>query len=280
MGQRVAAEYIAAQFRRAGLKPAGDDGYFQIASSSLRNVIGLLPGSDPKLSDTYILLTAHYDGTGSRPGMEGGFNAANDNGSGTVSVIEVASALATLKVRPRRSLVFMAFYGEEEGDLGSRFYGDHPIFPIAKTIADLNLEQVGRTDSTEGDQSKRASVTGFDYSDLGEILSKAGKFTGVAVYKDEHNSDQFFGASDNVALAERGIPAHTLCVAFMFADYHGAGDTWQKINYENMALTDRMIATALLILAQSDEEPRWNAFLPQASRYRSAWEKSHEAAKK
>ncbi|MBZ5498317.1 MAG: M28 family peptidase [Acidobacteriia bacterium] len=282
-GEVLAAEYIASQFRRAGLKEAGDDGYFQTASGDrktpLRNVIGLLPGSDPKLADSYVLLTAHYDGVGPRPGSEGGWNAANDDGSGTVTVVEIASALASLKERPRRSLVFMTFYGEETGGLGSRFYAQHPIFPIEKTIADVNLEQVGRTDSTEGDQSRRASLTGFDYSDLGEVFLRAGALTGVTVYKHEQNSDRYFGASDNAELALLGIPAHTLCVAFMFADYHGAGDTWQKVNYDNMALTDKLIATALLILAQSDEEPRWNPEVPRASRFLEAWKKRHEAGK-
>lgn len=282
-GEEVAAEYIAAQFRRAGLKAVSDDGYFQTAPTDrkvpLRNVIGLLPGSDPKLSDTYILLTAHYDGVGPRPGSQGGWNAANDDGSGTVSIVEIASALASLKERPRRSLVFMTFYGEETGGLGSGFYGRHPVFPLEKTIADVNLEELGRTDSTEGDQSRRASLTGFDYSDLSDIFRRAGELTGVTVYKHAKNSDPFFAASDNKTLADLGVPAHTLCVAFMFPDYHGAGDTWEKVNYDNMALTDRMVATALLILAQSDEEPRWNPDVPQASSYLEAWKKRHVEGK-
>ncbi len=290
-GEAIAAEYIAAQFRRAGLKPVGDDGYFQDAGNKglipkpgekkvgLRNVIGLLPGSDPKLADRYILLTAHYDGVGRQPGSDRGWDAANDDGSGTASLIEIAAALASMKQRPRSSLVFIAFYGEEAGGLGSTYYAEHPAFPIDKTIADINLEQVGRTDSTEGDQSRRASLTGFDYSDLGEVFRRAGELTGVTVYKHEQNSGPFFSASDNVVLANLGIPAHTLCVAFMFADYHGAGDTWQKIDYDNMALTDKLVATALLILAQSDREPRWNAGVPQASRYLAAWKKNHETGR-
>jgi hypothetical protein len=245
----------------------------------MRNVVGMLPGSDPAFADRYILLTAHYDGVGPRPGTSGGWDAANDDGSGTVSVIEIAAALASMKERPRSSIVFMTFYGEEAGGLGSRYYAEHPLFPIEKTIADINLEQVGRTDSSEGDQSRRASLTGFDYSDLGQVFRRAGELTEVTVYKHEKNSDPYFAASDNVELANIGIPAHTLCVAYMFADYHGPGDTWQKINYENMALTDRMITTALLILANSDREPRWNAGAPQASRYLAAWKKNHEAGK-
>jgi Zn-dependent M28 family amino/carboxypeptidase len=84
-------------------------------------------------------------------------SAAHD-GSGTVSVIELASVLATLKQRPRRSIVFVTFFGEERGLLGSRYYGRHPAVPIEKTVADVNLEQVGRTDSTEGPLFKRRAA--------------------------------------------------------------------------------------------------------------------------
>ena len=87
-----------------------------------------------------------------RPGEKGDHicNGANDDGSGTVSVIELAGALATLKNHPKRSILFMTFFGEEKGLLGSRYYGRHPVVPIKQTVADINLEQVGRTDDAEG----------------------------------------------------------------------------------------------------------------------------------
>lgn len=239
----------------------------------LRNVIGVLRGSDPTLKDTYVLVTAHYDHIGRRAGMPGDniFNGANDDGSGTVSVIEIASALATLKQKPKRSIVFMTVFGEEKGLLGSRYYGRHPVFPIEKTVADINLEQVGRTDSSEGPQIAAASLTGFDYSDVGMIMKEAGEMTGIKVYKHERNSDAFFGRSDNQALADQGVPAHTLCTAFEYPDYHGAGDHWDKIDYDNMAKVDRMVALSVLMIAENREEPKWNEANPRAARYVKAW---------
>lgn len=239
----------------------------------LRNVVGLLHGSDPSLKDTYVLVTAHYDHIGMREGMPGDniFNGANDDGSGTVSVIEIATALSTLKRKPKRSILFMAVFGEEKGLLGSRYYGRHPIFPIEKTIANINLEQVGRTDTSEGPQVGTASLTGFDYSDVGMILKEAGEMTGIKVYKHERNSDAFFGRSDNQALADQGVPAHTLCTAFEFADYHGAGDHWEKIDYDNMARINRMVALALVTIAENPQEPKWNESNPRAARYVNAW---------
>lgn len=245
------------------------------AEAPQRNVIGLLPGSDPKLSDTYVLLTAHYDGQGSRPGPDRIWNSANDNGTGTVAVIEIAAALASLGKQPRRSLVFIAFHGEESGLVGSRFYAAHPVFPLEKTVAAINIEMVGRTDDADGDQRKRASVTGFDYSEIGEVLRRAGERTGITVFKHPNNSDRYFGASDNAALASQGVPAHTVCVAFQPPDYHGPADTWQKVDYDNMALTVRMIGTGLLALAENRSEPQWNPALTTASRYLEAWKKLH-----
>src|SRR5262249_28190204 len=217
---------------------------------------------------------------GVRPSLKGDniFNGANDDGSGTVSVIELASAIASMKVRPKRSIIFMTFFGEERGLLGSRFYGRHPVFPIAKTIADLNLEQVGRTDSTEGPQIANASMTGFDYSDVGAIFKAAGELTGITVYKHERNSDAYFGRSDNQALADQGVPAHTLCTAFDYPDYHGAGDHWEKIDYENMAKVDRMVALGLLTIANSRQAPGWSQTNPKAARYLEAWKQHHTAS--
>jgi len=243
----------------------------------LRNIIGVLRGSDPALRDTFVLVTAHYDHLGIRPGMSGDniFNGANDDGSGTVSVIELASALTGLKQRPRRSIVFMTFFGEEKGLLGSRYYGRHPVFPIEKTVADVNLEQVGRTDSSEGPQISNATLTGFDYSDVGTIFQKAGDLTGVKVYKHEQNSDAYFARSDNQALADQGVPSHTLCTAFVYPDYHGVGDHWDKIDYANMEKVDRMVALALIMIANNPTEPKWNDANPKATRYLKAWNDHH-----
>lgn len=243
----------------------------------LRNVIGILRGSDPQLKDTYVLVTAHYDHLGVRADAPGDniFNGANDDGSGTVSVIELASALSSLKQRPKRSIVFMTFFGEEKGLLGSRYYGRHPVFPIEKTVADINLEQVGRTDSTEGPQMANASMTGFDFSDVGLIFKAAGEMTGINVYKHQQNSDAFFSRSDNQALADQGVPAHTLCVAYVYSDYHGAGDHWDKIDYENMAKVNRCVALALVMIAENPQPPKWNEANPRTTRYVKAWKERH-----
>ena len=243
----------------------------------LRNVIGLLRGSDPALKQSYVLVTAHYDHLGMRPEGDGDriFNGANDDGSGTVSVIELASALATLNPRPKRSIVFMTFFGEEEGDLGSHYYADHPVFPIEKTVADVNLEQVGRTDAADGPKLSQGTFTGDDYSDLPRVFRAAGKRTGVRVLSDKPYGDSFFARSDNVAFAEKGIPAHTLAVAFEFSDYHQVGDKWQKIDYDNMAKVDRMLALGLIMLADSPRAPRWNESIPEAEKYVEAWREHH-----
>ena len=136
------------------------------------------PRLGPALRETYVILTAHYDHLGIGPDNGSGdriFNGANDDGSGTASVIEIASALSTLKPRPRRSLVFVAFYGEEHGLVGSRYYVEHPVVPLEKTVADINLEQVGRTDDSDGPRVSAATVTGYDYSDVGALLHRAAR---------------------------------------------------------------------------------------------------------
>jgi hypothetical protein len=244
----------------------------------VRNVIGLLRGSDPALKGTYVLVTAHYDHLGINAAGPGHriFNGANDDGSGTVSVIEIASALAALEPRLRRSLVFLTFFGEEEGTLGSLYYARHPVFPIEKTIGDVNLEQVGRTDAVDGIKLSQVTLTGFDYSNLPRVFQAAGAKTGVRVLSDVSDGESFFARSDNAPLADQGIPAHTFAVAFEFPDYHRVTDVWQKIDYDNMAKVDRMIALGLIVLAQSSEPPKWNEENPKAAQYLNAW-REHRA---
>jgi Zn-dependent M28 family amino/carboxypeptidase len=206
------------------------------------------------------------------------FNGANDDGSGTVSVIEIASALAGLRPRPRRSIVFMTFFGEEEGTLGSRYYADHPVFPIEKTVADVNLEQVGRTDALDGPKLSQGTFTGYEYSDLPRFFRAAGERTGVRVLSDRPYGDSFFARSDNASLADKGVPAHTLAVAFEFPDYHQVGDEWQKVDYDNMAKVDRMLALGVIMLADSPQAPQWNQADAHTEKYVRAWKDHHRAS--
>ncbi|MBV8845214.1 MAG: M28 family peptidase [Bryobacterales bacterium] len=274
-GLDLAAEYIAAQFRRAGLEPAVGSDYFQTATlraGKAKNVIGLLRGSDPVLKDTYIVVSAHYDHLGIRSiGEDRIYNGANDDGSGTVSVIEIASALAALPVHPKRSVLFVAFFGEEPGLLGSQYYAKHPLVPLEKTIAEINLEQVGRTDTTNGPQVGVAYFTGFNYSDLGDILSHEASGAGfrIAAGASAKNED-LFERSDNLPFAEMGIPDGTLYVAADFPDYHRVTDEWQKIDYENMAKLDRALALGLLRLASDEPGPKWNSTVPAARKFMHA----------
>lgn len=244
----------------------------------VRNVAGLLRGSDPVLKETYVIVSAHYDHIGVRencdPSKEDCINnGANDDGSGTVAVIELATVLSKLNPKPRRSILFLTFFGEELGLVGSRYYGRRPLVPLEKTVAQVNMEQVGRTDDSEGPQVGTLAVTGFDYSDVGAALQRAGEAEGVRVYKHPTKSDSFFGRSDNQSLADSGVPAHSVGVAFEFPDYHAVGDEWQKIDFVNMALVVRTVGRAALSLADSPQAPRWNEQNPKAAKYVEAWKR-------
>jgi hypothetical protein len=241
-----------------------------VRPSTVRNVIGVLRGSDPVLRGTYVVVSAHYDHLGVSANTEGDriFNGANDDASGTASVIEVATALA--RAKPKRSVLCMAFFGEEKGLLGASYYVQHPLFPIGKTVANINLEQMGRTDDSEGPLIGRANLTGFDYSNIGKVFADAGKPLGIDFFKRDANSDQYFRSSDNFPFAEAGVPAHTVSVSYMFPDYHQPGDEWPKLDYENMARVDRAVAAGVLALANSADAPAWNADNPKAAGFAKA----------
>lgn len=241
----------------------------KIETVKLRNVAGAIRGSDPALKDTYLVVTAHYDHLGINPNLQGDqiFNGANDDASGTASLIEIAGDLAALETKPRRTIVFVAVFGEEVGGLGARWYTGHPIFPLAKTIADVNLEQLGRTDDSEGPKPLQFNLTGFDYTDIAAAFTKAGAVTGIQVVKHEKNSDAFFGRSDNATFADAGIPSTTLSVSYVFPDYHKPGDEWPKLDYENMAKVDQAVALGLWNIANDEKAPEWNRDNPKAGRY-------------
>jgi hypothetical protein len=221
----------------------------------MRNVAAILRGSDPALRNQAVLLTAHYDHLGRA--AKGIYEGANDNASGTVSVIEIGAALATLNPHPKRTILFIALFGEEEGLLGSRYYARHPLVPLKNTIADINLEQMGRTDEQSGRQIGAFAFTGPSFSDLPALVSEAARAEGVNTY-NRADADLFFDRSDNLAFAERGVIAHTIAVAFEFPDYHGLGDTPDKIDYANMAKVDRGVAAGILRLADDPDPPKWS----------------------
>lgn len=278
-GLDIAGEYAASTFQRLRLEPIGDQGFFQIVvlrpenpnSPKSRNVAALLRGSDPALNDTYVIVSSHYDHIGlAKDGEDRIFNGANDDASGVASVLDAAEALSSLPQRPKRSVIFLLFCGEEKGLRGSRYYGQHPLVPLEKTIAQLNLEQTGRTDDSEGPHVGVANLTGFDYSDLTQTLIRAASLTGIQMVKVSAASDAYFTRSDNASLARAGIPAHTLSVAYDFPDYHKVSDTWDKLDYENMAKVDRAVALAILDLANSPKAPEWNTTLDATKPYRDA----------
>ena len=134
-------------------------------------------------------------------------------------------------------------------------------------MADINLEQLGRTDDTEGPRVSAFNLTGFDYSDIAATFARAGALTGVQVVKHEKNSDSFFSRSDNATFADAGIPSTTLSVAYIYPDYHGVADEWQKLDYDNMAKVDVTVALGLLDMANNAQAPQWNKENPKAARY-------------
>lgn len=282
-GLEIAAEYIAAQFAAAGISPGVKDSFFQVSEfenrrsavkGRVRNVIGMIKGTDPKLKDTFVLVTAHYDHLGKRSG-EGDqiFNGANDNASGTSGVIEIAKALAASK--PKRNIVFIAFWGEEMGLQGARYYVQNPVFPLKATNCVLNLEQIGRTDDDEGPRVSEFNVTGFDMTTLAEHLKKSATPYSVKVSMHAKNSTPFFFASDNAAFATAGVPANTVSTAYGFPEYHQAGDESSKIHPENMAKIVKALAAGTLNLANDAKNIEWNKDHKGAARFVEAHKKLH-----
>ncbi|HEY1113621.1 MAG TPA: M28 family peptidase [Chitinophagaceae bacterium] len=237
------------------------------------NVVGVLPGTD--LKDEYLVITAHYDHEGSR-GDSVIFYGADDDGSGTVSVIELAEAFAKAKAAgkgPRRSIVFMTVSGEEKGLLGSAYYGDHPLFPLEKTTANLNIDMIGRIDPkrTVGDSTNYVYVVGDDKlsSDLRPISEAVNKkFTRLELdykYNAPDDKEFIYYRSDHYNFAKNGVP-----IIFYFngthADYHRPTDTPDKINYPLMEKRARLVFHTAWEMANRQEMLKRDRPLPPLAR--------------
>lgn len=223
------------------------------------NVLGFVEGSDPLLKDEVLVLTAHYDHLGKR-GSDIYFGA-DDNGSGTSTILEVAQAFASARQTgygPRRSVLFMLVSGEEKGLLGSEYYVNHPVFPLDATIANINVDMVGRVDDKHKNNPNYIYVIGSDRlsTDLHRINEQANAtYTQLELdytYNAESDPNRYYYRSDHYNFAERGIPA-----VFFFngthADYHRTSDTVDKINFEKMALIGKLVFHTAWELANRDE---------------------------
>jgi hypothetical protein len=224
------------------------------------NVIGILPGTDKK--DEYVFMTGHYDHLGKN--ATGIFYGADDDGSGTVTVLQMAeafSAAAKKGKKPRRTIVFMTVSGEEKGLWGSEYYADHPIYPIEKTSVDLNTDMIGRVDTerkTE-DSLNYIYVIGHDKlsSDL-PIINEGvnNKYTHLVLdykFDDPEDKNSIYYRSDHYNFAKKGIPILFFYDGMLLADYHKQTDTVDKINFELMEKRARMIFHTGWVMANRDD---------------------------
>ena len=274
-GQKKAAEYIANCFKKVGIPPYKCKTYFQKfkvkSKGHLRqriilkqkyvkgeNVLGFIQGTD--LKDEVLIITAHYDHLGKKDTLI--YNGADDNASGTSAILEIAEAFMKAKkdsVGPRRSILIMAVSGEEKGLLGSKYYTDKPIYSLEKTIANLNVDMIGRIDKhhKNGDYvyligSDRLSTELHNISE--EVNRKHFNLKLDYTYNDKDDPNRYYYRSDHYNFAKNNIP-----VIFYFngvhGDYHKSTDTIDKIDFKKTQKISRLIFLTAWELANRNERP-------------------------
>ena len=205
-----------------------------------QNVMGVIEGSDPVLKNEYVIISAHYDHLGKQGDKI--YHGADDDGSGTTGVLCMAQAFMDAKKsekNPKRSILLMLVSGEEKGLLGSKFYTTYPVIPLESTVADINIDMIGRVDDIYKTDPNYIYVIGSDKisKDLDTIVNAANdKYTHLKLdytYNDEKDPNRYYYRSDHYNFAVHGIP-----VVFYFngthADYHQPTDTYDKINFERL----------------------------------------------
>ena len=251
-GQKKAGRYLIAQYKKNGIPfPKGATDYYQKVPAAFlnakynenlpdsENIWAFIEGSEKP--DEIVVVSAHYDHIGMKDGEI--FNGADDDGSGTVALLEIAKAFQKAKKEghgPKRSLLFLHVTGEEHGLHGSRFYSENPLFAIKNTVADVNIDMIGRRDDLHKDSSNYIYLIGSDYlsTDLYNICeSENKKFVNINIdykFNDRKDPNRFYYRSDHYNFAKFGIP-----VVFLFngvhADYHQKTDEVDKIEFDAMA---------------------------------------------
>lgn len=282
-GQKKAVEYLRNFYIQNDIKPGDPDkDYFQKMTLNIsrgnegkvdsENVIAIIEGTEKP--DEYLILTAHldhvgYGRTGSRlrKSYVGEIkdrihNGADDDGSGTVAMLEIAQAFKQASKKgkgPKRSIIFLHVTGEEKGLLGSAYYSDNPIYPLSKTVANLNLDMIGRIDPTrKGDKREYIYIIGSDHDsqDLHNISEQTNLQT-VNIDLDyrfnaKDDPQRFYYRSDHYNFAKKGIP-----IIFYFSgtheDYHLPSDTADKINYDLLELRSKLIFYTAWNIANRDQ---------------------------
>ena len=265
-GQKLAVNFIKEFYKKNNIKPGqGTEDYFQIIQNiktkkynlnndvfvrggvfNSENVVSVIEGSE--FPDEYIIISSHLDGHGTHEGKI--FNGADDDGSGTVSLLEIAEAFQIAVEDgngPKRTLVFLHVTGEEKGLLGSAFYVRNPLYPLKKTMVNLNVDMIGRLDPKRKDKdSNYIYLIGSDrlsqeLHDISETVNN--KYTQLKLdytFNEENDPNRFYERSDHFNFAKNNIP-----VIFYFngthEDYHMPSDTPDKINYDILTKRSKLI---------------------------------------
>ncbi len=243
-----------------------------------QNVVALWEGSDPQLKSEMVAVGAHYDHVGMNPNAPGDdkiWNGADDDGSGTVSVLAIAEALANSKVRPKRSILLVWHAGEEKGLWGSEYFNKFPTVDIKKVVTQLNIDMIGRSRKPNDNNPKNANLSGESEvfvigsqmmsSKLGDITKSVNdsylKLNYDLKYDDPKDTNRFFFRSDHFNYALNGIP-----IVFWFdgvhEDYHQPGDEPQKIDYDKMQKIARTIFLTMWEIAELPTRPVIDKQLP------------------
>ena len=266
-GQKKAANYLKDNYMKMEIaSPLGGEDYFQDIPSSFfnnkyndsENVVAFIKGSE--FPEEIVVISAHYDHVGMD--ADGNiYNGADDDGSGTVSILEIAEAFKEAQndgYQPRRSILFLHVTGEEKGLLGSDYYTKNPIFPLENTVTDLNTDMIGRIDPKHEDNPNYIYLIGSDklstqlHELSEEVNNKYTQFDLDYTYNDENDPNRFYYRSDHYNFAKHNIP-----VIFYFngthADYHQPTDTPDKIEYDLMARRAQLIFYTAWEVANRDE---------------------------
>ncbi|HEV7589931.1 MAG TPA: M20/M25/M40 family metallo-hydrolase [Longimicrobium sp.] len=220
------------------------------------NVIAVIPGSDPVLRNEYVVLSAHMDHVGVGQPVNGDsiYNGADDDGSGTTGILEVARAFASMPTRPRRSIVILHVSGEEKGLIGSEWFSDHPTIPLDRIVADINIDMIGRNNPDS------VVVIGKTYSSLGataNAVQRAHPDLHLTLADDIWPQERFFFRSDHFNFARKEVPA-----IFFFSgvhpDYHRPSDEVSKIDFDKLTRIARMAFYVAWDVANAPQRPTWD----------------------